>query len=285
MRPRLREHTWYTKNYMIEGKILPHFGNMRVDKIELIDVVRWQNRLMAHRNEKGEPYAPAYLRSVNNQLSAIFNHAAPYYGLCAKTTRMGSSKGGETLFWTREDYLRFADAVSDMPKSCYAFEVLYGCGLRLGELLALTPSDFSFSRSELKVTKSFQRLHGRDVITPPKTPKSVSTIVMPKFLAEELEQWVGSLPIGSDARVFTFTKAKLYHELDRGCKRSHVKRIRIHDLRHSHVSLLVEMGFSAVAIAERLGHESSDATFRYAQLFPEKKGEMVRALDATKAGI
>lgn len=289
MRPRLREHTWYTKSYMIEGKMLPYFGNMRVDEIEPIDVVRWQNRLMAHRNERGEPYAPTYLRSVNNQLSAIFNHAVRYYGLksnpCAKTTRMGSSKGGEMLFWTREEYLRFADAVSDKPESYYAFEVLYWCGLRLGELLALTPPDFDSSRFELKVTKSYQRLHGRDMVTPPKTPKSVRTIVMPKFLTDELEQWVGSLPIGEDERIFTFTKAKLHHELDRGCKHSHVKRIRIHDLRHSHVSLLIEMGFSAVAIAERLGHESSDVTFRYAHLFPDKQGEMARALDATRAGI
>lgn len=289
MRPRLREHTWHTKKYMIEGKILPYFGNMRVDEIEPIDVVRWQNKLMAYRNEKGEPYAPTYLRSVNNQLSAIFNHAVRYYGLksnpCAKTTRMGSSKGGEMLFWTREEYLRFADAVSDKPESYYAFEILYWCGLRLGELLALAPSDFDFARSELKVTKSCQRLHGRDVITPPKTPKSIREIVMPKFLKDELEQWVESLALDADEGIFTFTKAKLHHELDRGCKRSHVKRIRIHDLRHSHVSLLIEMGFSAVAIAERLGHESSDVTFRYAHLFPDKQNEMAKALDASRGGF
>lgn len=289
MKPRLREHTWYTKSYMIEGKILPYFGNMRVDEIEPIDVVRWQNRLMAYRNEKGEPYAPTYLRSVNNQLSSIFNHAVRFYGLrrspCARTTKLGTNKAGGMLFWTKGEYLRFADAVSDKPDSFCAFEVLYWCGLRLGELLSLTPADFNFSRSELKVTKSYQRLHGRDVVTPPKTPKSVRTIVMPKFLADELEQWVGSLPIGKDERIFTFTKAKLHHELDRGCKRSHVKRIRIHDLRHSHVSLLIEMGFSAVAIAERLGHESSDVTFRYAHPFPDRQGEMARALDATRAGI
>lgn len=59
------------------------------------------------------------------------------------------------LFWPREEYLRFAGAVSDKPESYYAFKVLYWCGLRLGELLALTPSDFDFSRSELKVMKSY----------------------------------------------------------------------------------------------------------------------------------
>lgn len=286
MEPRLREHTWYTKKYMIEGKILPYFGNMRVDEIEPLDVVRWQNKLMAHRNAKGEPYSQTYLRTINNQLSAIFNHAVRYYGLasnpCTRTTRMGSSKGGEMLFWTRDEYLRFSDAVADKPESYYAFEVLYWCGLRVGELLALTPADFDWARAEIKVTKSYQRLSGRDVITPPKTPKSVRDVVMPEFLAEELRPWIDSLGIGPDSRVFTFTKAKLHHELDRGCAKSHVKRIRIHDLRHSHVSLLIEMGFSAVAIAERLGHESADITFRYAHLFPDKQGEMARALNASK---
>ncbi len=286
MEPRLREHTWHTKKYMIEGKILPYFGNMRVDEIGPLDVVRWQNKLMAYRNAKGEPYSQTYLRTINNQLSAIFNHAVRYYGLasnpCTRTTRMGSSKGGEMLFWTRDEYLRFSDAVADKPESYYAFEVLYWCGLRVGELLALTPADFDWARAEVKVTKSYQRLSGRDVVTPPKTPKSVRDVVMPEFLAEELRPWLGSLGIGPDSRVFTFTKAKLHHELDRGCAKSHVKRIRIHDLRHSHVSLLIEMGFSAVAIAERLGHESADITFRYAHLFPDKQGEMARALNASK---
>jgi integrase len=108
---------------------------------------------------------------------------------------------------------------------------------------------------------------------------------MPEFLSEELRPWVGSLGIGPESRVFTFTKAKLHHELDRGCAKSHVKHIRIHDLRHSHVSLLIEMGFSAVAIAERLGHESADITFLYAHLFPDKQSEMARALNASKEGF
>lgn len=81
---------------------------------------------------------------------------------------------------------------------------------------------------------------------------------MPEFLAEGLRPWVESLGIGPDSRIFTFTKTKLHHGLDRGCAKSHVKRILIHDLRHSHVSLLIEMGFSAVAIAERLTREFVD---------------------------
>lgn len=108
---------------------------------------------------------------------------------------------------------------------------------------------------------------------------------MQEFLKDELGQWVESLALNPYARIFTFTKAKLHHALDRGCKRSHVKRIRIHDLRHSHVSLLIEMGFTAVGIADRLGHESSDVTFRCAHLFPDKQNEVSKALDASRGGF
>lgn len=83
-------------------------------------------------------------------------------------------------------------------------------------------------------------------------------------------------------RLFAVTKHFLAHEMERGCKASGVKRIRIHDIRHSHVSLLIEMGFSALAIAERMGHEAVDITYRYAHLFPTKQDEMAAALDGAR---
>lgn len=85
--------------------------------------------------------------------------------------------------------------------------------------------------------------------------------------------------IGENKRIFQITKSYLHHEMDRGAKVAGVKRIRIHDLRHSHISLLIEMGFSALAIADRVGHESIDITYRYAHLFPNKQTEMANQLD------
>lgn len=80
-------------------------------------------------------------------------------------------------------------------------------------------------------------------------------------------------------RIFPVTKHYLRHEMIRGCKASGVKQIRIHDLRHSHVSLLINMGFSAVAIADRVGHECEKITYRYAHLFPSEQNAMVQRLD------
>ncbi|MEG2934617.1 MAG: site-specific integrase, partial [Gordonibacter sp.] len=190
------------------------------------------------------------------------------------------------LFWTKDEYFKFADAMMDKPVSYYAFEVLYWCGLRLGELFALTPSDFDFVKETISVTKSYQRLKGEDVITAPKTPKSVRVIQMPHVVTQEIQEYLGMLyGIQDDDRIFQISKSYLHHEMDRGSKAAGVKRIRVHDIRHSHVSLLIEMGFSALAIAARVGHESIDITYRYAHLFPSTQLEMADKLnDERKEG-
>ncbi len=283
-RMRVKENTWESKAHIARTKILPYFGKRKLDEIEPKDVIAWQNIMMKAKDSKGKSYSENYLKTVHSQLSAIFNHAVRYYNLkvnpAARAGTMGSEHRKEMLFWTKEEYLKFAEAVMDKPISYYAFELLYWSGIRLGELLALTPADFDFEKSTLTINKSYQRLKGRDVITTPKTPKSNRTISMPKFLCEEMRDFISMMyGIEKDERVFPISKAYLHHEMDRGAKKSGVKRVRIHDLRHSHISLLIEMGFSALAIADRVGHESIDITYRYAHLFPTKQSEMADKLD------
>lgn len=84
-------------------------------------------------------------------------------------------------------------------------------------------------------------------------------------------------------RMFPITKSYLHREMDRGSAKADVKRIRIHDLRHSAVSLLIDMGFTAVDIAERMGHESIEITYNYAHLFPSRQGEMANKLDMERS--
>lgn len=290
MKSRIREHTWMTKNHIIQTKLLPYFGKKKVCEIQTKDVIAWQNEMLASGGANGKGYSLTYLKTLHNQLSAILNHAVRHYELknnvAAKVGPIGKKEASEMLFWTKDEYFKFADAMMDKPVSYYAFEVLYWCGLRLGELLALTPADFDFAKETISVTKSYQRLKGEDVITAPKTPKSVRVIQMPQVLAEEIKEYLGMLyGIQSSTRIFQISKSYLHHEMDRGCKASGVKRIRVHDLRHSHISLLIEMGFSALAIASRVGHESIDITYRYAHLFPTTQLEMADRLnDERKEG-
>lgn len=285
MKARLKESTWQTKENIIEQKILPYFGTRKINEITTKDVRAWQTEMLAYRNEKGKAYSPSYLKTLHNQLSAIFNFAVRNYELrsnpAAKVGNMGSEERKEMLFWTKDEYLKFSEEMMDKPVSYYAFQMFYWTGIREGELLALTPADFDFTKKEVRINKTYQRLKGQDVITSPKTKRSNRIIRMPDSLCTEMQEYLGRLyGLKKTDRIFTVTKSYLHHEMDRGAKAAGVKRIRIHDLRHSHISLLIDMGFSAVAIADRVGHESIEITYRYAHLFPSKQQEMANKLDA-----
>lgn len=290
MKNRLKENTWHTKEHIIRTKILPYFNDKQIDEIQPRDIIAWQNTIIGEKKKDGKPYSPVYLKTVHNQLSAIFNHAVKFYGLAsnpaAKAGNMGKSKSREMLFWTQDEYKKFSYAVMDKPMSFYAFEMLYWCGIREGELLALTPSDFDFEKETVRINKSYQRINGRDIITDPKTPKSNRTIKMPDFLVDEMRDYISSIyGITPTDRIFPISKHYLQHEMARGSKAAGVKKIRIHDIRHSAISLLIDMGFSAVAIADRVGHESIDITYRYAHLFPSAQNDMAAKLsDLRKEG-
>lgn len=258
---RIRDNTWGTKNNIARTKILPYFGERKIAEIEPKDVIAWQNHLLAFKRANGKGYSASYLRKIHSQLSAIFNHAVNFYHLpsnpAQKAGNIAIEEYKEMLFWTKEEYLKFADVMMDKPVSYYAFEMLYWCGIREGELLALTPADFDFTTHTLRINKSYQRLNREDVITPPKTFKSNRFIKMPQFICDEMQDYMGMLyGLKEDERIFTISKSYLHHEMNRGSKISGVKRIRVYDLRHSHVSLLINMGFMGLAIADRMGHAS-----------------------------
>lgn len=162
-----------------------------------------------------------------------------------------------------------------------AFLLLYWTGMRIGELLALTYEDIDLENRIISISKSYQRLDGKDLITPPKTPKSNRKITIPPFLAEELKEYCSHLyGIMANERMFRFTKSYMEHEIVRGINETGVKRIRLHDLRHSHASLLVELGFQPLAIAERLGHEKIETTLNtYSHLYPNKQAELADRLE------
>lgn len=163
-----------------------------------------------------------------------------------------------------------------------AFSILFWCGIRKGELLALTPQDIDLAAGTLSITKTFARVKGRDVIQEPKTPKSKRIVQLPAFLVYQIRAFLPSVyDLRGNDRVFlSVTVAGMRSALDNGAKEAGVKRIRVHDLRHSHASLLIDMGYSPVMIAERLGHENVETTLStYSHLYPDKQVELAKALD------
>lgn len=165
MKPTLKLNTWLSKQVVIEKKILPYIGKRKVNELTASDVRAWQTELLKYRKKNGDMLSPDYLRLIHSQLSAMLNHAVRFYGLKSNVANiagsMGSESKGEVKFWTQEEFERFAEAVANKSMSYFAFEILYWCGLRIGELLALRPMDIDFDRGVIKVTRSYQRIGKR----------------------------------------------------------------------------------------------------------------------------
>lgn len=279
MAARIRENTMNTKKYIIDLKILPYFGKKSINSITPADIRKWQNELMS------QGYSQTYLRTINNQLTAIFNYAVKYYDLksnpCRKAGSMGKNQADEMNFWTKEEFSDFADSIMDKQDSYTAFTTLFWTGMRIGELLALTPTDINFEEKTISISKSYQRIKRKDVITPPKTPKSNRIITVPDFLLADIKDYMNSIYGLKDTdRLFPLTKSFIEHEMQRGIKNSGVKRIRVHDIRHSHCALLFEMGIAPLEVADRLGHERVETTLNiYAHIYPNKQKHLSDKLE------
>ncbi|MEG1028034.1 MAG: site-specific integrase, partial [Oscillospiraceae bacterium] len=260
MSHRLKQSTLENKHWMVDIKITPIFGNMPLSEITANDVRKWQNGLTSYRDDKGKGYSQTYLKTINNQLTAIFNYAVKYYNLkenpCHKAGSMGKKDADEMKFWTKAEFDTFIETTRENPLTYTAFMTLYYTGMRIGELTALTKADIDLAKGTITINKSYQRLGGKDIITTPKTPKSNRIVTIPKLLISCISEYFDmQYSIRDTDRIFTVTKSFMAREIQRGCAKCGVKRIRVHDTRHSHASLLIELGFSPLLIADRLGHE------------------------------
>ena len=284
MKPQIKKSTYANKVKIIDKHIRPFFVNVSLAEINNTHILQWQNEILTLRDDDGKGYSATYLRSINNQLTAIFNHAVRYYDLpknpCKAFKKMGKQHGPEMLFWTKDEYMKFIETMKRKPISYYAFQILYWTGIRCGELLALTRGDFDLEKRTLRINKTYQVVNGEAMTTSPKTEKSNRTIELPQFLCDEMADYFDSIyGLDNISRIFPVSKSYLHHEMDRGAKEAGVKRIRIHDLRHSSCALLIELGYSPIQIAERLGHETVTITERYSHLYPSVQRMMADRLN------
>lgn len=285
MAARLKQSTLLTKKTVLQTHILPFFGSKPINEIKASDVRRWQAKLMSSPNN----YSQTYLKKINTELNSIINYAKRFYDLntnpCGKAGTIGKAKAEEMDYWTYDEYIAFREGVKDKPLSYICFEVLYWTGMREGELLALSPADIDLDNKIISINRTYQRIGGKDVFTSPKTRKSKRKIPIPDFLCQELSDYIQSrYMLDADERLFPVTKSYLSHEMIRGCKNTGVKKIRIHDVRHSHASLLINQGCDALMLADRLGHEKVSTTLNtYSHLFPHKQQELVHSLESLQA--
>lgn len=278
---RIRNGTKGTKDNMFETHILPYFEDMKVNEITPGHIREWQNIMLSKKQKNGKPYSKTYLRTINSQLNAIFNYAVCYKNLfrspCISVEPIGSKKAAEMQFWTLDEFNKFI-ACENKPAYHLAFMLLFWGGFRVGEILALKFSKINRIEKSIKIDETY---HGNESIGPPKSTNGIRTVLLPDFVYDELVEYVDTIyGIKEDDRVFYFGKNTLNGELDRVAPKAGVKRIRIHDLRHSHVSLLIELGFGTHAIAKRIGDTPETVDKTYAHLYPQAQNRIVNSLNS-----
>ncbi len=278
---RLKPTTFEGKKYMINSKILPYFGSMPICEIDSLTIRRWQNEIISDKNG----FKPTYQKVIHNQVSAIFNYAVKYYKLSTNPARIcgsiGKKNADDMQFWTIDEFKQFIKSAEGDIIAKTIFNLLFFSGIREGELLALTLNDFDFDNNTVSISKTYAKVNGRDIIQDPKTPKSKRTVSLPTPIMEMIQNYAKSqYGILSSDRLFNVSKNYLQRARTKYCKLSGVKRIRIHDLRHSYASMLINLGVSPLEIQERLGHENIETTLNtYSHLYPNKHQETTKMLE------
>ena len=278
----LKERTMKNKRYMMEQHIIPYFGNQMMSEITAGQIIQWQNEMQT----KG--FSEAYLRMIQNQLTSLFTHASRIYDLhtnpCKKVKRMGSSDNRSLDFWTVDEYQKFIQTMEPGSRYYLIFEILFWTGCRIGELLALTPKDVDFERNQISITKTYYRTERQDVITEPKTKQSVRLIEIPEFLKQEIKDFIDShYEMPENERLFPIVQEAVQHKMKHQMEKAGVKKIRVHDLRHSHVAYLINKGIEPILIKERVGHKDIRITLNtYGHLYPNQQRKVADMLDFEK---
>lgn len=277
--------TYETKKNRIENWILPFFGNKPTDTISAVEIRKWQGDLKNALNANNKPLSPGYMQNLVMELSCIFNFAVKFYGLSINPCHIAGNTVGKKQksidFWTKEEFDQFIRSFDRNSPFYVAFLILYYCGIRIGELEALTVGDVDLKTNTITINKTYHLINGEGIVTTPKTQKANRIINIPQFLSDIIKKYESKLyGIVPSTRLFTASHSTYARQMETHIATSKVKRIRLHDIRHSHVSLLIELGFSALLVSERLGHENVSTTLNiYAHLFPSKQSEVADRLE------
>lgn len=272
---RLKPMTYYSKSGIIKNHILPYFADMPINKINRRIINEWKNKLLA------QDLKPSYMRAINAQLSAIFNYAVDNYNLednpCSGLGKLHKANSNIN-YWTLEEFRKFAMTFTQ-PHHIMIFYLLFWTGMRIGETLALTWDDINFENNSITINKTFSRLHQKDIITTPKTAKSERIVIMPQFIADMLKDFKRITKYCTE-RIFDISHYTIRDRLKDHAIMAGLPPIRIHDLRHSHASLLINANFSPIEVADRLGHANASITLKvYSHFYSQKRTTLAEKIN------
>ena len=274
---RRKESTIYKIDTMIKNQIDPFFKGKKVQDVKNKDIVKFHDFLL-------DTLAVSTAKTVHKQLSAMFNYAVKMeyinINVCNEVGNIDIKEDKRIDYWTLEEFKLFISHV-DNPKYKALFMLLFYSGARIGELLGLTWSDVNFDKNFIDINKRFYR--GK--IDTTKTDASTRIVQIPNHTMNLLREYKLSINPKPDYYVFGKYKSPLYPTnvwtyYMKAIEKSKVRKIRIHDLRHSHTAYLINKGTDIQIVSKRLGHEKISTTYdTYSHLYPNKENEAVMDME------
>lgn len=276
---RVKQSTVDSVANTLQTHILPMLGNLPLPSITPAVIRKWQNKLAntASRRDK-RALKPSTLKNINSRLSTLLNFAVKYYGLPKNPLHVTGAQGTYERridFWTKEEFDTFMSVVKNPMYQCI-FRILYYTGMRIGEVLALTIEDFDQQANRLTVNKTFTQ---KRATTTPKTYSSARYIIIPNHLANELTEVISRMS-HETGRIFPICYRSVNSQYNYCVRKSGVRKIEMHCLRHAHASQLIEMKAPITAISQRLGHSSPKVTLSiYAHAMPQSDKDIADMLE------
>lgn len=279
MSHRVKPTTYNLRKVVITQRIIPVLEKVQVCEITPAHIRKFQNSLMLDKK-----YSQTYLKLINSTLSGIFNFAVKFYKLesnpVTKAGSIGKTKTDMDI-WTIEEFKKVSEASEKRIDIYTILNILFFTGIRVGELLALTYGDIDFKKQTIKINKTLVRINGKNEVTSPKTESSIREILINEKLLNIIEKYSEKLyGLNDETTLFELHQTNVRKQIKSFAEKAGVKIIRVHDLRHSHASLLIHLGVNPLAISKRLGHENIDTTLNtYSHLYPDASKKIVEMLE------
>ncbi len=278
---RRRKESSYGKiESVIRVNIKPVFGKKKLRNISNRDIRRFQDDLI------DSDFSVHHIKKIHQVLSAVFN-----FSITEEYTKVNPARlvGNVDLeesqhvnYWTLEEFKHFISIVDDHLYKTL-FMTLYYSGMRKGELSALTWVDVDFETNTISINKTAYNT----IVTTPKTQSSIRKLEMPKYVMSMLKQLKNTKQPKQKLRYYVFgdfydhlpatTLDRNYHMY---LEKAKIKKIRLHDFRHSHASYLINKGAIPAVVAKRLGHKDVATTLNtYSHLYPSTEKEIISQME------
>lgn len=273
-----KESVVWDRKLILTNFVLPSFGEKQVNAITKEDLYKWQDDLWQRKNPRTNEYLSSrYLLKIRQSFSMFLDFAESRYGVKNLLKEVKPPKKRESKpvmqFWTKDDFKKFIDVVDD--KMYHAlFSVLFYTGRRKSEVLALTPSDLKISHINFNKSLTIRTLDGSPYkITSTKADKCYTTPIC-DTLWDELCSYTPQSPFlfGGDKPVAYETLRRKFAEYT---QKAGLKPIRIHDLRHSFVSMCIHLGANFMVVADLIGDTVEQVTKTYGHMYETDKQKIV----------